>query len=244
VVWMPLTAADAAQQRLRAAQTLPPNPEGSVVVIGDSRNPTSQRLMASLTPGAIAVEAVDIRDFVEFAATFDPVTANSVALLVKFAGSLMTNIGAAQLIQRIDILRRKKARTPPTPMEHIVLSFAENPTFETASSALMQLRNSAHVRLYRPDIYRSTIAAMQAVSESQMTFHSAALREREKYRHVGRSLPRRAVGSTLLLKGLEADVGVILHPEVMDARHLYVALTRGARRVVVCSETPILVPVA
>jgi DNA helicase-2/ATP-dependent DNA helicase PcrA len=28
----------------------------------------------------------------------------------------------------------------------------------------------------------------------------------------------------------------------MTAQHLYVALTRGARRVVVCSSTPLLTP--
>ena len=63
---------------------------------------------------------------------------------------------------------------------------------------------------------------------------------REEYRLVGRSLPRRAVGSTLLLKGLEADVAVILGADELDARHLYVAMTRGSRQLVICSQSPIL----
>jgi DNA helicase-2/ATP-dependent DNA helicase PcrA len=66
------------------------------------------------------------------------------------------------------------------------------------------------------------------------------VRARERNRHVGRPISRRAVGSTLLLKGLEADVAVVLNPAAMDARHLYVALTRGAKRLVVCSQTPLL----
>jgi len=41
----------------------------------------------------------------------------------------------------------------------------------------------------------------------------------------------------------EADVSVVLHPELMTPQNLYVALTRGARHVVVCSPTPILTPV-
>ena len=57
-------------------------------------------------------------------------------------------------------------------------------------------------------------------------------------------MARRAIGSTLLLKGLEADVVVILHPEMMDAPNLYVALTLGARRLVICSDTPVLRPLA
>jgi len=44
----------------------------------------------------------------------------------------------------------------------------------------------------------------------------------------------------LLLKGLEAEVAVITAPEQMDARHLYVAFTRGSRKLVVCSFAPVL----
>ena len=85
---------------------------------------------------------------------------------------------------------------------------------------------------------------MQAAHDGSTTFHEAAERERERCRHTGRSVARRSVGSTLLLKGLEADVAVILYPELMDSRHLYVALTRGARRVLVCSQSPILTPIS
>jgi DNA helicase-2/ATP-dependent DNA helicase PcrA len=37
---------------------------------------------------------------------------------------------------------------------------------------------------------------------------------------MGRSLPRRGVGSTLLLKGLEADVCVILDADKLNAKNL------------------------
>lgn len=43
-------------------------------------------------------------------------------------------------------------------------------------------------------------------------------------------------------KGLESDVAVILDPAPMGRKHLYVALTRGAKRLVVCSDQPILTP--
>jgi hypothetical protein len=87
------------------------------------------------------------------------------------------------------------------------------------------------------------ISALRAAG-GEGGFIGAAIQARERNRHLGRPLGRRAVGSTLLLKGLEADVAVILEPERMTAQHLYVALTRGARRVVVCSATPLLTPAA
>lgn len=84
---------------------------------------------------------------------------------------------------------------------------------------------------------------MQAVAGGTADFLSAAIQARERNRHLARPIARRSVGSTLLLKGLEADVSVVLHPELMTAQNLYVALTRGARHVVVCSSNPILMPV-
>lgn len=86
--------------------------------------------------------------------------------------------------------------------------------------------------------------ALQLASESEGngTFHEATLHPIEQYRHAGRSLARRAVRSTLLLNGLEADVAIVLNPETMDAKPLYIALTRGARQLFVCSQRPVLTP--
>jgi DNA helicase IV len=65
---------------------------------------------------------------------------------------------------------------------------------------------------------------------------------REQNRLLGRPLPRRAVGSTLLLKGLEAEAVVVLNAAELDARNLYVAMTRGSKALIICSSTPILNP--
>jgi hypothetical protein len=74
------------------------------------------------------------------------------------------------------------------------------------------------------------------------TFHAAAVSVREQSRALGRPLSRRSVGSTLLLKGLEADVSVILHADDLNSRNLYVAMTRGSRRLVICSKKNLLSP--
>lgn len=77
-------------------------------------------------------------------------------------------------------------------------------------------------------------------SRGEGEFIGTARQIRERNRHLGRPLGRRAVRSTFPLNGLEADVAVILEPDRMSAQHLCVASTRGARRVVVCSPTPLL----
>ncbi|EPW5277775.1 UvrD-helicase domain-containing protein, partial [Yersinia enterocolitica] len=62
---------------------------------------------------------------------------------------------------------------------------------------------------------------------------------RERLRQEGdRRVPRRAIGSTLLLKGLEADHCLILNAQNrgMNAKHIYVALSRGAKSVTIFSN--------
>lgn len=69
-----------------------------------------------------------------------------------------------------------------------------------------------------------------------VTPQDAAIRVREQSRLIGRPLAKRTVGSTLLLKGLEAEVSVVLDTTDMDRKHMYVAITRGAKQLVVCSN--------
>ncbi|MEX6503368.1 UvrD-helicase domain-containing protein [Pseudomonas zhanjiangensis] len=238
-----LNAGTEAQQRLVAARTLAPNAQGTVLIIGDAMNVQGRHQLTSQTPGAMAVEAVDLRDLVNFARQFDLQGINPLAQLAEFASSVMTGVRAANLRTRVESLRGGRARTPPTPAETEAVAFVAEPTLERAHRVLNVLADQPGSRVFRPEVLHCCRSAMQAVAGGAPDFLTAAIQARERNRHLARPIARRSVGSTLLLKGLEADVSVILHPELMTAQNLYVALTRGARQVVVCSPTPILTPV-
>jgi len=106
---------------------------------------------------------------------------------------------------------------------------------------LVEIGKEAGVRTHRPAVLRACIKALQLCHGTEgLTFEDAAIRMREQNRLIGRPLPKRAVGSTLLLKGLEAEVAVVLDAGNLDARNLYVAMTRGSKKLIVCSESPVL----
>lgn len=244
VTWVQLDSDPnvARAQRMNAARTRAPMPHGTVLLIGDSINPRGQQQIASQTPGATTVEAVDLRDLTAFGRSFDPTKAESLMALVNFAAEMMTNLGAAELSRRLESLTKGTARKEKTAAEAAALAFLSSPSFGTALETLVTLADAPNVRVYRPEVFQVCKAAMQAAATGESTFYEAVVQARERNRHMGRPTSRRAVGSTLLLKGLEADVVVVLNPAAMNAHHLYVALTRGAKRLVVCSQNSVLTP--
>ena len=243
VTWVELDGTADHQRRLAAARVRPPNGNGCVLIIGDSNNPESQRQFASQTPGAITIEAVDLRDLVSFARTFDLGAPDALEQLAQFAERVMSSVGAADLVRRVRSLMRGTARKPPSDVEEVALAFVRTPSHRAAVDVLVQIGKEGGVRTHRPAVLRACIKALQLCDGAEgASLYDAAIRMREQNRLLGRPLPRRAVGSTLLLKGLEAEVAVILNADGLDRRNLYVAMTRGSHALTVCSRAPLLNP--
>jgi AAA domain len=244
VTWVQLdgTANDHARL-LEAARVAPPGGVGSVLILGESTSPPSQQRFASQTPGAVTVEAVDLRDLVSFARDLDINAPNALQVVAEFAQRVMTNVGAADLVRRAEIIARGGARRDSTDVESAALAFQRERTYRRVADLLVEINKEAGVRVYRPAVLRACMLALQTCAGAGgITFHEAAVRMREQNRLRGRTLPKRAVGSTLLMKGLEAEVAVILNADTLDARNLYVAMTRGSKRLTICSTNPILRP--
>lgn len=243
VTWVELDGTEDHQRRLIAARVRPSSDNGSVLIIGDSASPDSQRQFASQTPGAVTVEAVDLKDLVSFAREFNPNGPNALDRLAQFAQSVMTNVGAADLVRRVQSIAHGTARNQPSYAERAALAFVQAPSYGAAVDVLVEIGKEGGVRTHRPAVLRACNSALRLCDSSdELSFHDAAIRMREQNRLVGRPLPKRAVGSTLLLKGLEAEVAVVLNADSLDARNLYVALTRGAKALKVCSQAPVLSP--
>jgi DNA helicase-2/ATP-dependent DNA helicase PcrA len=186
-------------------------------------------------------ENVDMRDLVDFARVFDIRSAGALDALVKFAGTVMTNVGADDLLNRVRVLKSGGARKPASDVEIAAINFDARPSYREAASLLDAINDMGGVRAHRPAILRGCYRMLLMCDvPNGPTPLDAATEVREQARLIGRPLSRRTVGSTLLLKGLEGDLSVILNPELMDSQHLYVAMTRGARGLVICSSSPVL----
>jgi UvrD/REP helicase N-terminal domain len=241
VTWVHLDGTEDHERRLRAGRTRPQTESGGVLIIGDSTNPPGQREFAGQIPGAVTVESVDLRDLVVFARGLNLKAAKALEHVVNFAGSVMTNVGSRDLLDRVSSLQRGTARNPSTEVERAALAFASAPTLKGAVHLLAEINRQPGVRAHRTHILQACIRTLNSCEGAdEGKLYETAVRVREENRLIGRPLPKRAVGSTLLLKGLEAEVAVILNPVAMDAKHLYVATTRASQRLVICSPTAVL----
>jgi len=126
-----------------------------------------------------------------------------------------------------------------TAVERLALRFLELPGHGAAADFLEGLRQNSTAHSHRPIVFRALVRALRSSHDSP-TLLDAALGERERNRLFGRPVARRGVGSTLLLKGLEASTVVVIDAHRLDRKNLYVAMTRGSHAVVVCSPTPVL----
>jgi hypothetical protein len=243
VSWVALNGLDDHPRQLSAAGVRGDDKDATVLVMGESTNPLRQRLFASQIPGAISVESVDLKDFVKFAENFDPGSTNGLGQLLEFAENVMTNVGARDLLTRVATLSAGQERKEATEVECAAIDFLREKSFAKAASLLSEISRLGGVRSHRPGVLSACIRALiEADPGSPTSLHEAAMRARERNRYAGRSLPRRGVGSTLTLKGLEADIAVILDVDGMNANHLYVAMTRGSKRLIVCSKSSLLSP--
>ncbi len=225
--------------KVRAAHVRPPNEGGTVLLIANSMPRANHWRYASQIKGAIVVENADLGEFTEFAAGFDINANDAIEKLVEFSGKVMTNVGAGDMIRRIRTIQENRARKAPSDAELAALTFVKKPTPENAVEVLVEIGRQPGVRAHRAALLRACIRAFNSCID-ETDFYDSAVRIREQSRVLGRAVAKRSVGSTLLLKGLEADVSVILDTEQLSPKDLYVAMTRGARKLVICSSTPIL----
>lgn len=242
VRWIKLDGDASDYEKLVAAARCGHKVKGeTLLVIGDSRSAASRHRIAKQVPGIVTVEPVDLRDLTDFARSLDLTDGHSVHETLEFAETLITNVGAEAVHARLQSLKAGTARKEATELEATALEVDATPSYEGLARILSACTREAGCRTYRPGVLRAALRALSmAQSNPDLTFEEAAIRVREENRAVGRQLPQAAIGSTLLLKGLEADHVVVLNADGLDARNLYVAITRGAKTVSICARHNIL----
>ena len=239
VEWIQLDGNDDWSKQLRAANTRSPDPNGGSLIM--AKWPSEQAEYARKIPGASKVENADLTELQKFASSFSLTDGKPLGMLIDFAGSVMTGVNRKTIGARLSSILKGTNRNPASDVETAMIKFHQTPSYIQAATVLSEFTRDPGIRVFRQELLRTAIKALNsAEGDNEDALLELAVSIRDQTRFTGRFIPKKAVGSTLLFKGLEADVSIILEAETMDHRDLYVALTRGAKKIVVCSKSPLL----
>jgi hypothetical protein len=181
-------------------------------------------------------EAADFTDLRNAARIFDDTDhAGGLVALIELAASAKTAILSGPIRTLKDNLR---ARGLPSRSNHAaVIAAKDHLEMGTAESAAGFLRTVLGYGKfsYRPELPVLMLRALATKSlHPEQTLYDcveSVLEQRTHSKTV--TVPKTVVGSTLRLKGLEFDTVIILDPkDITSFKHLYVALTRATRRLV------------
>lgn len=245
VSWVHLDRVTDHEKQRMACLTRSPRAGGEVLIMTGGVQKDLQRTLAKQTPGAVTVEAVDLTEVTDFAHEVNLVAPGNLKAALEFAYSVMTGVDRDGIATRVASIAAGRHRTEPEAHELAAIRYLEFGDAASLIALFDALEAAQGARTFRPEILRTCIRALRC-SGPNVSFLESAKRIREQQRVLGRLLPKKAVGSPLLLKGLEGDVAVILDASSFDRdasknrKNLYVAMTRGSRKLVVCSPTHLL----
>lgn len=202
---------------------------------GDQQSKNKTHLLAKTVAGRFSsieeIEGKDLHSFLKKIGAAKTVQTGFL-LALKFAMKCLTGVPRTLTAgtKRGEATNLRKTTKYP-----LVLQAANDYLADPSSSHLKAffeaLKNNPETSAYRRDLlYRFFNVLKIHVDGQASTLVEAGNLYQREMRHSGRPINhRKLIGTTLLVKGLEYDHAVILDAESLDAKDLYVAMTRGAK---------------
>lgn len=151
---------------------------------------------------------------------------------LDFSKKCFTGVGSILTAgtKRGEVAKQSKGTKYPVILQ-TANSYLINPTSIHLESFFLALKANPETSVYRRDLLARffNVLKIHINGDGATLLEAASLYQREM-RHMGRPLShRKLIGTTLLVKGLEYDHAVILEADALNAKDLYVAMTRGAK---------------
>ncbi|MET0637834.1 MAG: UvrD-helicase domain-containing protein [Chitinophagaceae bacterium] len=121
--------------------------------------------------------------------------------------------------------------------------FIKTPSALHLFNVVDKLRKYLKLKYKREEVGRSFANSLQQSHLNNISIYDAIKDNRNLIRRTGRKVNGRCIGTTLLTKGLEFDTVVLMDAHRFDSpNHLYVALTRCCKRLIIFTATSTLSP--
>ncbi|MFT4740404.1 MAG: hypothetical protein ACI9L9_001186 [Marivirga sp.] len=124
-----------------------------------------------------------------------------------------------------------------------LMAFIEDPNVSLLKCFIYSAKNDLKCKYKRDEVLYSLIRALEQANLCSTSASEAMIEQRNIMRRTGRKVKGKCLGTTLLTKGLEFDTVAILDANKFDCpKHLYVAMTRACKKLVIFTENTTLSP--
>ncbi|QFU75934.1 hypothetical protein EY643_09820 [Halioglobus maricola] len=218
--------------------------EGSLLIIHPNTVNLEPRLKFSsrykdITP----IESIDDKTFYRLARAADEFDATEkYPVLKKLAGELYTKTEVDKWFGPSDF-KNKRGDAAKGHVNDLKNCLGGGGSLRTLSAALEKVADLPAFSCTRKELLRSLNKAIDIAMAKNLSVYEGMKEQRNNVRRAGRKIEGRHIGTTLLTKGLEFDTVVVLDAHRFECpKHLYVALTRCRKRLVVIANTQKLSP--
>ena len=241
--WLPLSPQNMFPQREACLEKA--NTKETVVAI--QHLPHQAHALAKILKGAYtSMEEVDSKDLSKWTSKIEKSTGPERAInVVEFASICMTEISTVLTTIKTKIQNGNKIAKNNLKYIEIfedLVRVSENDNLATILPALKKIEKIPGRVLYRRELWRDMNRAIEEHinSNDSISLQKSAWKMRDLGRSFGRAVEKRIVSRTLLIKGLEFEHCIVANADELDAKELYVALTRGSKTLTVFSSNPII----
>jgi AAA domain len=194
------------------------------------------------------IEAIDQEDLYKLAVNIDGII-NSPESFIQIKDNVLSMIfNVSDINQWFNSTGLKNKRNPDEKiksekMGKMLDDFIDTPFPSAMLVILKKLKEDFKFKYGREELFNGIMKALETATHENISVYEGMKQHRNVIRRVGRKVTGKCLGTTLLTKGLEFDTVVILDAHEFDCpKHLYVALTRCCKELIVFTENMILSP--
>lgn len=213
--------------------------------IGHSINPRV-KFLQYFSNRLMLIESIDSKDLYEIAKKLDNLDhKNPLPGLVELFQSLFVKTSVSEWFNSKGLKRKQsdKDKKSILPIQNLIEGLLSSFSFSAIESIFKAVKKLPGVKCYRVDLFYSVCASLIDAEINSQTVLVSMQNHRNGIRRMGRSILGRCIGTTLLTKGLEFETVVLIDAHNFENReHLYVALTRASKRLIVFASSNILSP--
>ncbi len=193
------------------------------------------------------IESIDDKDFYAFSNHFDiQVRQNLINKILDFAKKISSKTVIAQWFNDNGQLKNKRSpedKVVSQKLRDIIALIIQQKSPKNIADLINGIIQLPNNKCYRAELKKDMIKALELAHAEGDTIYESMKKNRDVLRRVGRNIKGRCIGTTLLTKGLEFDVVIVLNAHLFtNPKHLYVALTRASKKLIVISQNSILNP--